>query len=74
MVGPKDRIEEEREGYDDSQRAEVHEYEGGGPNDGVVLTDMSRDRGESIDSDDEFEGLDDFAADAPEPGDDREAE
>lgn len=34
------------EGLDDSQRAEVHEYEGGGPTDGDVLTDMTRDRGE----------------------------
>jgi hypothetical protein len=36
------------EGLDESQRAEVHEYEGGGPTDGLVLTDMARDRGEDF--------------------------
>ena len=36
------------EGLDDSQRAEVHEYEGGGPSDGDLLTDMARDRGEDF--------------------------
>lgn len=36
----------ELEGLDESQRAEVHVYEGGGPTDGIVLTDMTRDRGE----------------------------
>lgn len=40
------------EGLDESQRAEVHEYEGGGPTDGVLLTDMSRDRGEDFVEDD----------------------
>jgi hypothetical protein len=40
------------EGLDDSQRAEVHEYEGGGPSDGDVLTDMARDRGEDFVEDD----------------------
>ena len=42
----------EIEGLDDSQRAEVHEYEGGGPSDGEVLTDMTRDRGEDYVEDD----------------------
>lgn len=42
----------EIEGLDDSQRAEVHEYEGGGPSDGDVLTDMTRDRGEDYVEDD----------------------
>lgn len=36
------------EGLDESQRAELHSYEGGGPNDGLVLTDMARDRGEDF--------------------------
>lgn len=36
------------EGLDDTQRAEVHAYEGGGPTDGDVLTDMARDRGEDF--------------------------
>ena len=40
------------EGLDESQRAEVHEYEGGGPTDGLVLTDMARDRGEDFVEDD----------------------
>lgn len=40
------------EGLDESQRAELHEYEGGGPNDGLVLTDMARDRGEDFVEDD----------------------
>jgi hypothetical protein len=40
------------EGLDDSQRVEVHEYEGGGPSDGDVLTDMTRDRGEDYVEDD----------------------
>lgn len=53
------------DGYDDSQRAEVHEYRGGGPTDGVILTDMRRDRGADLDDDDEFGALDDVAADVP---------
>ena len=40
------------EGLDESQRAELHEYEGGGPSDGLILTDMARDRGEDFVEDD----------------------
>lgn len=40
------------EGLDESQRAELHSYEGGGPSDGIVLTDMARDRGEDFVEDD----------------------
>lgn len=40
------------EGLDESQRAELHEYEGGGPTDGLILTDMARDRGEDFVEDD----------------------
>lgn len=36
------------EGLDESQRAELHAYEGGGPSDGLVLTDLARDRGEDF--------------------------
>lgn len=36
------------EGLDESQRAELHAYEGGGPTDGLVLTDLARDRGEDF--------------------------
>lgn len=38
----------ELEGLDESQRAELHAYEGGGPTDGLLLTDMARDRGEDF--------------------------
>lgn len=40
------------EGLDETQRAELHSYEGGGPSDGLVLTDMTRDRGEDYVEDD----------------------
>jgi hypothetical protein len=36
------------EGLDESQRAELHAYEGGGPSDGLLLTDLTRDRGEDF--------------------------
>ena len=36
------------EGLDESQRAELHAYEGGGPSDGLLLTDLARDRGEDF--------------------------
>jgi hypothetical protein len=38
----------ELEGLDESQRAELHAYEGGGPSDGLLLTDLARDRGEDF--------------------------
>lgn len=53
----------EMEGLDDTQRAEVHAYEGGGPSDGDVLTDMTRDRGEDYVEDDRRP---EFAPSAPE--------
>lgn len=43
---PAHPLDGELEGLDEAQRAEVHEYEGGGPSDGSILTDMTRDRGE----------------------------
>lgn len=48
MDGRKDPVSSdgEMEGLDDTQRAEVHAYEGGGPSNGDVLTDLTRDRGE----------------------------
>lgn len=49
---PKNTSEEDLDGLDETQRAEVHEYEGGGPTDGVILTDMTRDRGEDFVEDD----------------------
>lgn len=45
-------IDGDLEGLDDTQRAEVHAYEGGGPSDGDVLTDLTRDRGEDYVEDD----------------------
>jgi len=43
------------EGYDDSQRAELIEVEGGGPSDGTVLTDMAPDRGGPDPEEDDIE-------------------
>lgn len=42
------RPQDDLDGYDESQRAEIHEYEGGGPTDGLLQTDMTRDRGENM--------------------------
>ncbi len=38
--------EPDLEGYDDSQRAEIAETEGGGHYDGTLMTDMAPDMGE----------------------------
>lgn len=43
------RPADDLDGYDESQRAEIHEALGGGPTDGLLQTDMARDRGENID-------------------------
>lgn len=40
--------EPDRDGYDESQRAEIAEVEGEGPTDGVVMTDMRPDTGEDL--------------------------
>lgn len=40
--------EPDRDGYDDSQRAEIAEVEGEGPSDGIILTDMTPDMGEDL--------------------------
>jgi hypothetical protein len=37
--------EPDLEGYDDTQRAEIAETEGGGQYDGTLMTDMTPDRG-----------------------------
>jgi hypothetical protein len=65
MDGRKEPVSEDGdiEGLDDSQRAEVHAYEGGGPSDGDVLTDLTRDRGEDYVEDDRRSEL---APNAPE--------
>lgn len=46
--GARDAPDEDLEGLDESQRAEVHEYEAGGRIEGDVLVDMAIDRGESL--------------------------
>lgn len=43
--------EPDLEGYDDTQRAEIAEVEGDGPNDGIVMTDMRPDFGGDLDED-----------------------
>jgi hypothetical protein len=50
--------EPDLEGYDDSQRAEIAEVEGDGPNDGIVMTDMQPDLGENLDEDEIEDGAD----------------
>ncbi len=50
--------EPDLEGYDDSQRAEIAEVEGDGPNDGIVMTDMMPDLGEDLDEDEIEDGAD----------------
>lgn len=49
---PHRSLDGDLEGLDEAQRVEVHSYEGGGPTDGTVLTDMARDRGEDFVEDD----------------------
>lgn len=41
-----------RDDYDEAQRAEIAEVEGGGRSDGTILTDMDADLGEDIDDGD----------------------
>ncbi|CAM3209055.1 hypothetical protein SPAN111604_10465 [Sphingomonas antarctica] len=41
-----------KDDYDEAQRAEIAEVEGGGRSDGTILTDMDADMGEDIDSGD----------------------
>ena len=43
------------EGYDEAQRAEIAEFEGGGPSDGTLLTDLNPDLGGKDIEDDEIE-------------------
>lgn len=49
---PHRTLDGDLEGLDESQRTELHSYEGGGPSDGLVLTDLTRDRGEDYVEDD----------------------
>jgi len=76
---PHRTLDGDLEGLDPSQRAEVHSYEGGGPTDGTVLTDLSRDRGEDFVEDERATELlagygttDSDTADAPLDGADDE--
>lgn len=46
--------------YDEAQRAEIAEYEGSGPTDGTVMTDMDPDMGRDLDEqeiEDDEDGL-----------------
>ena len=43
----------DEEGYDESQRAEILEATGGGPSDGVILTDLMPDLGNDEDDDED---------------------
>ncbi len=45
------------EGYDESQRAEILEVTGDGPDDGALLTDINPDLGGSEDDDDHLDDL-----------------
>jgi hypothetical protein len=53
--GARPEDEPDLEGYDESQRAEVAEVEGGGQYDGTLLTDMAPDLGGSDLEDDDVE-------------------
>ncbi len=44
-TGARAEDEPDIEGYDDAQRAEIAEVEGGGQSDGILLTDMMPDMG-----------------------------
>ncbi len=67
MPDPGRRAEDEPDldGYDEAQRAEIAEVEGGGPTDGIVMTDMNPDLGGDID-DDEIEDDEDELPEARE--------
>ena len=54
--------EPDLEGYDETQRAEIAEVEGDGPNDGIVMTDLQPDFGGDIDED-EIEDDEDMSDD-----------
>ena len=54
--GPSDDVYD-AEGYDESQRAEILEVTGDGPDDGTLLTDINPDLGGSEDDDDDLDEL-----------------
>ena len=57
---PADGSELSDDGYDEEQRAEIAATEGGGPIDGVLMTDMDPDLGEDLDEaeiEDDADGL-----------------
>jgi DNA-directed RNA polymerase subunit delta len=60
----------DEEGYDESQRAEILEVTGGGPDDGIVLTDLDPDLGGG--EDDEPDELGMVDGESGEPDDDIE--
>ncbi|MBA3897028.1 MAG: hypothetical protein H0X36_07805 [Sphingomonadaceae bacterium] len=52
--------EPDLEGYDETQRAEIAEVEGGGPNDGELITDLDPDMGGDVDEDEIEDDPDDL--------------
>lgn len=59
----------DEDGYDESQRAEILEATGGGPTDGIVLTDMDPDLGDEIDADEDDDEVMRAADDVEDVGD-----
>jgi DNA-directed RNA polymerase subunit delta len=53
--GARAEDEPDAQGYDDAQRAEIAEFEGGGRSDGTLITDMAPDMGGSDIDEDEIE-------------------
>ncbi len=61
--GARAEDEPDTEGYDDSQRDEIAEIEGGGPSDGTLITDLDADFGDKdIDDEDIENDADDLDA------------
>ena len=59
--GARAEDEPDIEGYDDAQRAEIAEVEGGGRSDGTLLTDITPDQGDDdLDEDEIEDGADDL--------------
>ncbi len=62
--GARAEDEPDIDGYDEAQRAEIAEAEGGGQSDGTILTDMAPDLGgtdlEDEDVEDDADDLDDI--------------
>lgn len=67
----------DEEGYDESQRAEILEFEREGPTDGTIVTDLDPDLGEeedALDEDDEIDGVEEADLATSTEDDDEEEE